>query len=187
METRKWNAKKVAFLAMATAVAVVIEVLCSLYVRMPQGGSFSFVILPIVIAGYYYGIGAAVFVAVAAGVLQGIFAPPVFVNFIQYFLDYLCGFGVLGFATAFIRQEDRADGSEKKLAGRLILGLVVVYVIKYVCHVITGTLFFAEYAGDQIVIVYSMIYNITYVGPTFLAALITAPPILLAIKKHIRQ
>lgn len=176
-----WSARKIAFLAMAIALAVVIEIVCSMYLRMPQGGSFSLVMVPIAIVGYFYGIGPAVMTALAAGVLQGLFVPPTFVNFMQYFLDYICGFGVLGFATMFIKKNDRDDN--KKLVLRLMEGIVIVYIVKYLCHVITGTLFFAEYAGDQIVILYSLTYNLTYVAPSLVAALVVTPPALLAVKK----
>ncbi|MDD3422851.1 MAG: energy-coupled thiamine transporter ThiT, partial [Bacilli bacterium] len=71
-----WSARKIAFLAMAIALAVVIEIVCSMYLRMPQGGSFSLVMVPIAIVGYFYGIGPAVMTALAAGVLQGLFVPP---------------------------------------------------------------------------------------------------------------
>ena len=176
----KWSARKIAFLAMGIALALVIEVLASLYFRMPQGGSISLVMVPIVIIGYFYGCGTAIVCAIAVGVLQGIFVPPSYVNFFQYFLDYILAFGVLGFGTAFIGKGD----DKHKMVLHLEFGIVLCYIVKYFCHVISGTLFFAEYAGDQIVIVYSLVYNISYVAPALVAALLVTPPVLLAVQRY---
>jgi thiamine transporter len=86
----------------------------------------------------------------------------------------------MGMGTVFLKL------SPKRENVLLSLGILFSLTLRYISHVISGTLFFAEFAGDQIPIIYSMIYNITFIGPTLVITLILAPLVLIAAKKVIK-
>ncbi len=177
-----WTARKIAFIGICIAIALVLETVASMFFRMPQGGSISLVMVPLVLIGYYYGLGAALLSGLAVGILQGVLIPPYFVNIFQYFLDYILAFVFLGFGTLFVKRI--RIRSNKELVLKLIAGIFVAYLLRLACHVLSGTLYFPEYAGEQAVIVYSLIYNLTTLLPQFIGATIISPIVLLVMKKQ---
>jgi thiamine transporter len=52
------------------------------------------------------------------------------------------------------------------------------YFARFIMHFLTGILFFAEYAGDQHVVLYSLGYNGTYLAVEFIicAVIASLPP-----------
>ena len=57
---------------------------------------------------------------------------------------------------------------------KLPVAVVLGYIGRYVMAVLSGAVFFAEYAGEQNAWVYSLVYNITYLGPDCLVCAIVA-------------
>ena len=57
-----------------------------------------------------------------------------------------------------------------KMALSVIMGVFIAAFLRYLAHVLSGILFFGEFAGDQNVIIYSLVYNSTYMIPVFLLA-----------------
>ena len=176
----KFDTKKITFTAMMIALALIFEIFSTFVLPLPQGGNISVVAIPLIILGYYYGLPTAMLGGVIVGVSQGLFVPPFVVNPIQYLLDYVLPFAFMGMATVFIKLNPKQENT------LLSLGILLSLTLRYISHVISGTLFFAEYAGDQIPIIYSLIYNITFIGPTLIITLILAPFVLIAAKKVIK-
>jgi thiamine transporter len=176
----KFNTKKITFTAMMIALALIFEIFSTFVLPLPQGGNISVVAIPLMILGYYYGAPTAMLGGVIVGVSQGLFVPPFVVNPIQYLLDYVFPFAFMGMATVFIKLKPKQENI------LLSLGILLSLTLRYISHVISGTLFFAEYAGDQIPIIYSLIYNITFIGPTLIITLILGPIVLIAAKKVIK-
>jgi thiamine transporter len=176
----KFDTKKITFTAMMIALALIFEIFSTFVLPLPQGGNISVVAIPLIILGYYYGLPTAMLGGVIVGVSQGLFVPPFIVNPIQYLLDYVLPFAFMGMATVFIKLNPKQENT------LLSLGILLSLTLRYISHVISGTLFFAEYAGDQIPIIYSLIYNITFIGPTLIITLILAPFVLIAAKKVIK-
>ena len=52
----------------------------------------------------------------------------------------------------------------------VVLGTFIAAFLRYLAHVASGILFFGEFAGEQNVILYSLIYNSTYMIPVFLVS-----------------
>ena len=48
---------------------------------------------------------------------------------------------------------------------RMIIGVVAGIALRMICHVLSGVIFFAEYAGEQNPWVYSIVYNGSYLLP----------------------
>lgn len=100
-------------------------------VSLPFGGSITlFSMLFICLIGYVYGVRAGVMTGVAYGMLQLITGPYIFAP-LQVLLDYPLAFGALGLSGLL---------SNKKHG--LVTGYVVGVAGRYLCHVISGYIFF---------------------------------------------
>lgn len=145
--------------------------------KMPQGGSVSLVMIPIVLMAFRRGVGAGVLTGVLVGLLQivsgFISVAPLSFGFVvmQVILDYLLAYGVVGLAgvmRAKYLQHAHAKQTGKMLTV-LIVGVLIASALRYIVHVITGILFFSIFAEGNVVI-YSIVYNATYMIPVFLLA-----------------
>ena len=57
---------------------------------------------------------------------------------------------------------------------RLPFGVLIASIGRYVCAVVSGAVFFAEYAGDMNPWIYSLTYNLNYMWPDALIAMALA-------------
>ena len=57
---------------------------------------------------------------------------------------------------------------------KLPIAVLLGFVGRYIMAVISGTVFFAEYAGDQNALIYSLGYNIAYLGPDCIVCMLVA-------------
>jgi thiamine transporter len=146
-----------------TAVMVAFAYVLSLFrvVEMPQGGSVSLAMLPIFVIALRWG-GVPGMVAGLLFSATKLLTEPYIVHPIQALLDYPLAFASIGLAGFF---------KDKPLAGITVGGLS-----RLLCHFLSGAVFFAAYApAGQSIYLYSFVYNITYMGPEILIALIVAP------------
>lgn len=144
------------------------------YVRLfkaPYGGSITlFSILPIALYSYMFGIRKGVMCGFIYGLLQSVQDPWV-VHPIQYILDYPFAFMMIGlcgglFRKLFAKISSIPDRVRDGIA--LSLGIVAGITLRYFCHVISGAVYFGEYAGDYGFAnpwTYSFTYNALYVFP----------------------
>jgi thiamine transporter len=161
----QWNARMLAYAAMTVAISFVLSTL-RVY-RMLQGGSITLLsMLPIIAFSLAFGPARGALVGCAYGFLQLLYDPYV-IHPLQMLVDYPLAFAALalgGFA-------------EKSLLHRywkLPLAVLIGSLGRYLMAVLSGVVFFAEYAGDQNVLIYSSVYNITYLGPDALLCLAAA-------------
>ena len=145
-----WTIREIAVAALCIALAFVLS-----YIRlwkMPNGGSVTAAsMLPILLFSYIYGMRKGLLAAIAFGILQFI-QEPVFLNWMQFVLDYLLGFGVLAIAGAFRKS--------------LYPGMALACLARYFCSFLSGVIFFGEYApAGQSAWVYSLGYNASYMLP----------------------
>jgi len=139
-----WTPQQLAIGALCISIAFILS-----YFRlfkMPQGGSITLAsMLPIMIFAYFFGIKKGLIVGLAYGCLQ-IFQDLFAVHWLQVVLDYGVAFMALAFAGLF-----------KK---KIVPGMIIAGVIRFVAHALSGWIFFAEYAPEgQHALVYSMAYN----------------------------
>lgn len=145
---------------------------------MPQGGSVTFVLVPIILIAFRRGVVAGIVTGLLIGLLQlatgnVYFAPLSFeIVIIQVFMDYFLAFMVAGFAgvfrPAFVRAYE--DGRQGAMMRAVLFGTILAAVLRYFVHVLSGIFFFGEFAGDQNVILYSLVYNATYMSLVLLFA-----------------
>lgn len=156
-EARKVQTKQLVFSALAMALAAV----TGLYtvVKLPYGGSITFFrMFFICFIGYLYGPRVGIITGIAYGFLDMLMSPYV-VHPIQLLLDYPLAFGSLGLAGFF---------SKKK--GGLIKGYILGVFARYICHLLSGIIFFYMFAPEgSNIILYSIGYNATYILPEMVA------------------
>ncbi len=144
--------------------------------RMPQGGSVTpFSMVPIVLAGYLFGLRRGVMVGMSVGLLNLIFNPYV-IHPLQLLLDYPIAFGALALGAIFRHREK--------------VGLTLTYIIgvlgRYIVAVVSGVVFFSAYAPEGFSgLTWSLFYNITYLGVEAAVSIIilSLPPVRTAFEK----
>lgn len=122
--------------------------------RAPQGGSVSLEMLPIFVLAFRRGGPAGIVGGALLGLLQ-IVLGGYYVHPVQIILDYPASFMVLGVAGFGILKRVRW------------LGVTAGSLLRLIVHVISGVVFFAEYAPEgSSVLGYSLAYNLWYMVPS---------------------
>lgn len=149
---KKLSAKQLAFSAVAMTLAVITSIF-TVY-ELPFGGSITlFRMFFICFIGYLYGTKVGVITGAAYGILDFILKPFA-ITLIQPLLDYPVAFGCLGLAGLF---------SKSKYG--IIKGYLLGVTGRFICHVLTGIIYFYEYADGKNVVIYSLTYNASYIVP----------------------
>lgn len=173
----KMGTKELVFCAMAMALATVTSYLK--LADLPYGGSVTlFSMLFISLTGYFYGFKTGLLTGTAYGILQLIIEPSIYAP-LQVLLDYPLAFGALGLGGLF----------HSKKHG-LVTGYVVGVTGRYLFHVISGYVFFAEYAPEGMnPLLYTLGYNLTYILPELIltVVLLAIPAVSKAIGQVKRQ
>ncbi len=150
-QKRLMTTKQLATSAICIALASVLSML-KIY-HFPFGGSVTaFSMLFICLPGFFYGLPTGLLSGFAYGLIQ--FAiEPYFLSPLQFFVDYVLAFSALGLSGLFCR------GTK---------GLVPAYLCaiagRYIFAVISGYVFFAEYAWEGwAALPYSLCYNGAYI------------------------
>lgn len=156
---KKVNAKQLAFSAVAMTMAVVTSIY-TIY-ELPFGGSVTlFRMFFICFIGYLYGTKAGIITGVAYGILDFILKPYA-ITLVQPLLDYPIAFGCLGLAGVF---------SKSKYG--IIKGYLLGVAGRYICHVLTGIIYFYESANGKNIVLYSLTYNASYIVPEAILTII---------------
>lgn len=121
---------------------------------MPQGGSVTLLsILPIVVCGYLLGTRRGIMAGFCVGLINLIFGPYV-IHPVQLLMDYPIAFGALGLS-GIVR--DKSNGLTK--------GYIIGIFARYICAVMSGVIFFGEYAPEGFnAWTWSLWYNLTYLA-----------------------
>lgn len=148
---QKITAKQLAFAAAAVALGTVLSNIKVF--SFPFGGSITLLsMLVIALPGYWFGPIIGLLTGLAYGALQLIFDPYILFP-IQMITDYFLAFGALGLSGFFA-------GSKNGL----IKGYIVAILGRYFFSVLSGWLFFGEYAWDGwAALPYSLVYNGIYI------------------------
>ena len=116
--------------------------------HMPQGGSVTLgAMVPLLLLSYRYGPG----IGALAGFLYGL------VNIIQD-----------PFIVHPVQVPYMAMGLAGLWSGHLYRGTVLAFLARFLCHVVSGVVFFASYAPEGMnPLAYSLVFNATYLIPEF--------------------
>ena len=159
--------------AIMIALATVLSILP--LVHLPYGGSITMAsMLPLLIIAYRHGTTWGIFCGLVYGIIQMLlglknfsYVPQTFVFFVVLaLLDYLVAFTVIGFGGSFRRVKNQASG--------MVLGAVLLSVLRYACHVLSGYTVWASFELSKAGLLYSLSYNATYMLPEMLILMIAA-------------
>lgn len=171
----RWTARMLANAALCLALAFVLS-----YIKLfdlPQGGAVTAAsLLPIVAFAYSYGLAPGLVVGVAYGLLQMI-QDPWIVTPVQAILDYPLAFACIALAAVARRLPD---------SWGWLAGMALAAVGRFVCHVLSGVVFFAEYAEGtgMTPFVYSVSYNsFVFVDMAICAVVMAFPQVRGALKR----
>lgn len=129
--------------------------------EMPMGGSITLcAMLPICLYAAVFGLRQGLLAGLALGILQ-LFQDLSVVHWAQLVLDYFIAFACYGLAGLFPK--------------KLPLGLAVAALSRMLCSVLSGVIFFAEYAeGWSSVWAYSIVYNGSYMIPELILCILVS-------------
>ncbi|HEM5997395.1 TPA: energy-coupled thiamine transporter ThiT [Streptococcus suis] len=138
---------------------------------MPQGGSVSLVMLPILLIALRHGLTAGLLTGGIVGTIQ-LFYGGYFLNIFQVFLDYALSYAGIGFAgllaPLLLKHKDLKQAS-------LIISLAGLLggSIRLLATFLSGIIFYADYATPGMPVwLYSFTYNISYILPSTIIACI---------------
>ena len=164
------NARKLAEAAVMLAVATVLSLIK--FIDLPYGGSVTVAcMLPVIIISYRHGIKFGLLTGFVFGLIQQLLG----LNTLSYvttwqsiiaviMLDYIIAFMLIGLGGMFKKLSSQANA--------LLLGTIVVCILRYICHVISGATVWAGLSiPTNAALIYSIGYNATYMIPE---AIITA-------------
>lgn len=140
--------------------------------RLPQGGSISLAMLPIFVMAFRHGLKGGLATGAIVGTLQLLFGAYIFTP-VQFLLDYTVAYALVGLAGVFAGRVKNAAkaGTMKSLSTYLVLGALLGSLLRFIAHFTSGVVFFAQYAEGPVV-TYSLVYNATYMIPSFLVSAI---------------
>ena len=147
----RMGTRELMFCAMAIALSTATSFIK--FANLPFGGSVTlFSMLFVSLTGYFYGPKTGLTAGVAYGVLQLLFNPYVLFP-MQLVMDYILAFGALGLSGLFA-------GAKRGLLKGYLIGIFG----RYVFTVLSGWIFFAEYAWEGWhPLPYSLVYNGIYI------------------------
>lgn len=149
----KMSVKQLTVSALCLSVAFILS--NAKFIKLFNGGSTTaFSMFFVTYIGYIFGPVVSFPAAVAYGLLQ-LIVDPTILSIPQVLCDYIFAFGALGLSGFF---------HNKKYG--MMIGYLVGALGRYVFAVLSGILFFAEYAPEGTpVLEYSLTYNATYLFP----------------------
>jgi len=211
------NTKKLALCAMMVALATALAVLSMMIpLQLPMGGSVTFAsMLPIVLVGYMFGVRWGLGSAFVFAVVQMILGASTVASFflpgdsqmkwwwavVVCVIDYILAYTVIGFSGIFARKI-------KSTSVGLCLGAIFGLLLRYICHIISGAIFFglwaewfftdvmngafgqwvlSTFSGGSLAAMYSVVYNGLYMIPEIVLTAVLAAVIPFFLKKQIRR
>lgn len=159
-------------IAILGAVSFVLD---QIGIRAPQGGSITLSMLPIVVMAFRWGIAGGMLTGFVSGVLQLLMGGYV-LNALQAALDYFVAYTLVGLAAVTLSWllSSKAKGNKRSMVAAIVVGTVIGGFLRYVIHFIGGIVFFAQFAGNQPVWLYSLVYNGSYMIPSIILSAIVA-------------
>ena len=120
--------------------------------HFPQGGVVTLGgMIPLILISLRYGAGVGTLAGFIFGLIT-ILQDPFILHPIQVLFDYPLPFMAMGLAGFFTE--------------KIFLGVIISFAGRFLCHFISGAVFFASYAPEGMsAIKYSLIANATYIVP----------------------
>lgn len=161
----KLNTKTMAYMAMFMALQVILEMVFQIIPGQPQGGSITLSLLPILLASYLLGSTYGFIVGACSCILHFAFGLASYWGPWSVLLDYFIPLAIIGLADLF---------KNIKIKNHTVYtGIIVVMILKFISHYLSGAWLFAEYAPEGMnPWWYSFGYNMAYCLPTLIISYI---------------
>ncbi len=204
MMEKKQKTQAITVSAVMIAFAVSISAICAVmpFLNLPFGGGFTIAsMLPIIVVSYMYGTKWGLLTAFVYSIMQMLLGFNTVSAFflpgdsqmvwwraiIVCLIDYVIAYTVLGFGGVFRKRFGRTKA--------IVLGSILAISLRYIAHIVSGAIFFGTWAewfftqdgfpawgqailntfsGDALAIVYSIIYNGTYMIPEIIITAVVA-------------
>ena len=149
-----FSTKILAEIIVLVSLAGALSLISHSFFSLPQGGSINVGMVPIFWLALRRGWKIGVFGGAVFGVVD-LAIEPFVVHPIQLILDYPLAFAFLGLAGFFQKYP--------------VIGVIVGVTGRFVSHFVSGIVYFADYApAGMSPVVYSAIYNGTYLIPSMI-------------------
>lgn len=157
---------------MMIALAIILGEYIKLF-KMPMGGSVTLGgMVPLFIFAFRWGGKKGILVGAIYGILDLILGGFYSMHPVSILLDYPLAFGMIGLAGFF-----------KKSTAGYFGGILTGVIGRFLCHTISGVVFYASNAPKgQAPLVYSILYNGTFLIPELVITLVMALVILKFVK-----
>ena len=174
---KKTNTLFLAEVAIFGALAYLLDLLAGVLSLKfwASGGSISISMVPIFIMAFRWGLKGGFISGLILGMLQIMIGPFYGVQIVQIMLDYIIAFAGLGIAGIFANQVTNAvkQDNVRKIFLYVTLGSFIGCLIRFLAHYAAGVIFFGHFAPEgQPVWLYSLLYNGSYMLPSFIFATI---------------
>ncbi|MFC7392508.1 energy-coupled thiamine transporter ThiT [Scopulibacillus cellulosilyticus] len=170
-----------------TALMIALSVVLSfIQIRGPwaAGGSISLEMVPLIILSLRQGVKWGMIAGIIYGLLNFMFNP-YFVHPVQLILDYPLAFGLLALSGFF---NLKSNDSKALMLIKVILAVTIGCFARFVSHFASAMIFFGSDAPKgQPIAVYSFVYNISYIGPSYIITLIVLILIVLTVPQLARR
>ncbi len=175
------NTRMVAEGGIAIALAIALS-----YLKIPVaalGGSIDFVMVPLIIYAYRWGLGQGVIAGLAFGTLKFFLAGGTAVNWESMLLDYSVAYAFVGFA-----------GVVREKKNLLPLAAFIGGFARFIVHFISGVTIYAEYMEPEAdffgltvatpnAFLYSTVYNCVYMLPNTIIAVVICALLIKPVEK----
>lgn len=169
--TKKQKNRRLTESALMLALATILAEVAVF--ELPFGGSVTlFSQVPVILISYRYGVKWGLTTGLALSIIQLIFGIQNFsyvsgisAFMILAFCDYIIAFSALGLGGMF-KYKIKNDVLAISFGG------VVVSVIRFICHFISGATIWKDYAEGAPVLEYSFNYNASYMVPELIITVI---------------
>ena len=148
--------------------------------EMPWGGSIVLAMVPIILFSVRWGLGSGLLAGFVFGVLQFMFDGGFAIGWQSIIGDYLLAFTVLGLAGLM---------KGKKLG--VFWGTLIGGVARFLVHYVVGATIWPAYMPDTFFgmtmtspWIYSLLYNIAYMGPNIIITLVIFGLLYVPMKKY---
>ena len=148
--------------------------------EMPWGGSIVLAMVPIILYSVRWGLGKGLLAGFVFGVLQFMFDGGFAIGWQSIVGDYLLAFTVLGLA-----------GVMKGKKFGVFFGTLIGGVARFLVHYVVGATVWAAYMPEEFFgmtmtspWIYSLLYNIAYMGPNIIITLVVFGLLYVPMKKY---
>lgn len=181
VQTSRTKLRALCEVAIFVAIAVVLD-----QIRLnilPQGGSVSFVLVPLTFLSIRWGVRWGLIAGLAFGLIKAIVGGGFAWGWQSILLDYFVAFTVIGLAGLFYR----------RAGGWAIVATVVAGLAQYVVFLLSGVIIWGEWMPDEFLGMamgntwfYSLLYNGLYMVPNTLIGAVIIGILAVPLKKYFR-